>query len=50
MFGFNHKIIIKDQESLPSIMVNRNLWFARVPVRDWLYEGMIHYPSAPYLR
>jgi hypothetical protein len=25
VFGFNHKIMIKVQESLPSIMVTRNL-------------------------
>jgi hypothetical protein len=29
-FGFNHKIMIKVQESPPSIMVTRNLWFVRV--------------------
>jgi hypothetical protein len=29
-FGFNHKIMIKVQESPPSIMVTKNLWFARV--------------------
>jgi hypothetical protein len=29
-FGFNHKIMIKVQESSPSIMVTRNLWSARV--------------------
>jgi hypothetical protein len=28
--GFNHKIMIKIQESSPSIMVIRNLWSARV--------------------
>jgi hypothetical protein len=28
--GFNHKIMIKVQESPPSIMVTRNLWSARV--------------------
>ena len=29
-FGFNHKIMIKVQESPPSIIVTRNLWSARV--------------------
>jgi hypothetical protein len=29
-FGFNHKIMIKVQESPPNIMVTRNLWSARV--------------------
>jgi hypothetical protein len=29
-FGFNHKIIIKVQESQPSIMITRNLWSAKV--------------------
>jgi hypothetical protein len=29
-FRFNHKIMIKVQESSPSIMVTRNLWSARV--------------------
>jgi len=33
-FGFNHKILIKIQESSPRIMVTRNLWSARVWVRD----------------
>jgi hypothetical protein len=28
--GFNHKIMIKVQESPPSIMVTRNLWSARI--------------------
>jgi hypothetical protein len=28
VFGFNHKIMINVQESLPSIMVTRNLWSA----------------------
>ena len=28
--GFHHKIMIKIQESSPSIMVIRNLWSARV--------------------
>jgi hypothetical protein len=38
-FVFNYKIMIKVQESPPSIMVTRNLWFARVWVRDWLCKG-----------
>jgi hypothetical protein len=29
-FGFNHKIMIKVQESPPNIMVTKNLWYARV--------------------
>ena len=33
-FGFNHKIMIKVKESPPNIMITRNLWFARVYVRD----------------
>jgi hypothetical protein len=49
-FGFNHKIMIKIKESPPNIMVTRNLWFARVWVRDWLCKGNTHYSSAPDLR
>jgi hypothetical protein len=30
VFGFNHKIMIKVQESPPSIMDIRNLWSVRV--------------------
>jgi hypothetical protein len=33
-FGFNHKIMIKVQESPSIIMVTRNLWFVRVWVRE----------------
>ena len=42
-FGFNHKIMIKVQESPPSIMVTRNLWSARVWVRDWLCKGKTYH-------
>ena len=42
-FGFNYKIMINVQESLPSIMVTRNLWSARVRVRDWLCKGKTHH-------
>jgi hypothetical protein len=44
-FGFNHKIMIKVQESPPSIMVTKNLWSARVWVRDWLCKGKTHHPQ-----
>jgi len=44
-FGFNNKIMIKVQESPPSIMVTRNLWSARVWVRDWLCKGKTHHPQ-----
>ena len=44
-FGFNHKIIINVQESPPSIMVTRNLWSARVWIRDWLCKGKMHHPQ-----
>jgi hypothetical protein len=44
-FGFNHKIMINVQESPPSIMVTRNLWSARVWVRDWLCKGKTHHPQ-----
>ena len=44
-FGFNYKIMIKVQESPPSIMVTRNLWSARVWVRDWLCKGKTHHPQ-----
>jgi hypothetical protein len=43
--GFIHKIMIKVQESPPSIMVTRNLWSARVWVRDWLCKGKTHHPQ-----
>jgi hypothetical protein len=38
-FGFNHEIMINVLESPPNIMVTRNLWSARVWVRDWLCKG-----------
>jgi hypothetical protein len=44
-FVFNHKIMIKVQESPPSIMVTRNLWSGRVWVRDWLCKGKTHHPK-----
>ena len=44
-FGFNHKIMIKVQKSPPSITVTRNLWSARVWVRDWLCKGKTHHPQ-----
>ena len=44
VFGFNHKIMINVQESPPRIMVSRNLWSARVWVRDWLCNGKTHHP------
>jgi len=43
VFEFNHKIMINGQES-PSIIVTRNLWSARVWVRDWLCKGKTHHP------
>ena len=42
---FNHKIMIKVQESPPSIMVTRNLWSVRVWVRDWLCKRKTHHPQ-----
>jgi hypothetical protein len=45
VFVFNHKIMIKVQESPPSTMVTRNLWFARFRVRDWLCKGKTHHPQ-----
>jgi hypothetical protein len=44
-FGFNYKIIINVQESPLNIMVTRNLWSARVWVRDWLCKGRTHLVS-----
>jgi hypothetical protein len=44
-FRFNHKIMINIQESPPSIMVTRNLWSARVWVRDWLCKEKTHHPQ-----
>jgi len=44
-FGFNYKIMIKVQDSPPSIMVTSNLWSARVWVRDWLCKGKTHHPQ-----
>jgi len=41
-FGFNHKIIIKVQESSPSIMITKNLLSMRVWVRDWLCKEKMH--------
>jgi len=49
-FGFNHKIMINIQESLPSIMVTRNLWSTRVWVRDWLCKGKTHHPQCTLLK
>jgi hypothetical protein len=44
-FEFNHKIMIKVQESPPSInMVTRNIWSARVWLIDWLCKGKTHHP------
>ena len=45
VYGFNHKIMIKVQKSPPSIMVTRNLWSARVWVRDWLCKRKTHNPQ-----
>ena len=45
VFVFNHKIMIKVQELPPSIMVTRNLWSARVWVRNWLCKGKTHHPQ-----
>jgi hypothetical protein len=45
VFGFNHKIMINVQELLHSIMITRNLWSARVWVRDWLCKGKTHHPQ-----
>jgi hypothetical protein len=45
VFEFNHKIMIKVQESPPNIMVSKNLWSARVWVRDWLCRGKTHHPQ-----
>jgi hypothetical protein len=39
------KIMINFLESPPSIMVTRNLWSARVWVRDWLCKGKTHHPQ-----
>jgi hypothetical protein len=43
VFKFNHKIMIKIQESPPNTMVTRNLWSVRVWVRDSLYTGKTHH-------
>jgi hypothetical protein len=45
VFRFNHIIMINVQESPPSIMVTRNLWSARVWVRDWLCKGKTRHPQ-----
>jgi hypothetical protein len=34
VFRFNHKIMIKVQESPPCVMVDKNLWSTRVWIRD----------------
>jgi hypothetical protein len=44
VFEFNHKIMINVQESPPSIMVTRNLWFVRVWERDCLCKEKTHEP------
>jgi hypothetical protein len=44
-FGFNHEIIIKVQESPPSIMVTINIRSARVWVRNWLCKEKTHHPQ-----
>ena len=44
-FGFNHKIMINVSESPSSIIVTKNLWYARILVRDWLCKGKTHHPQ-----
>ena len=39
------KIMISFWESPPSIMVTRNLWSAKVWVRDWLCKEKMHHPQ-----
>jgi hypothetical protein len=38
-------VLLGSLESPPSIMVTRNLWSARVWVRDWLCKGKTHHPQ-----
>ena len=41
---FYYCVLLGSLESPPSIMVTRNLWSARVWVRDWLCKGKTHHP------
>jgi len=37
------KLLLMFKSRQPSIMVTRNLWSARVWVRDWLCKGKTHH-------
>jgi len=44
-FGYNHKIMIIRLMSRHLVLcLLRNIWSARVQVRDWLCKGKINYP------